>query len=543
MRVLFKNASITLQSGKAEAGSQNCLLVANDIIEHIGSENDEKIAKLKEQSDLTVKDLHGHSILPSFVDGHMHMLLYASSLVKVPLENCHNLEEIRAAIKEAAMANPDLPRIFCKGWRQTSTNGAALASMIDDIDPRPIFIDAEDQHSSWCNTAALKELGVEDMPDPVGGQIHRDDHGRPTGLISEQAAFTIVWPHFGNIMPLDYKLDCIRRAIRDYSAAGYTGVVEMAMDAAIWETLKILRSKETIPLRIAAHWFINPSRTDEENLAQVDKAIQEHTEYNIKTSPNFRIAGIKIICDGVVDACTATLSQPYNTGELPNPLWQASALQKVVEKADATGLQCALHAIGDAAVTLAVDTLSSLKTTGRRHRIEHLELTRPEDARRLGAAGITASIQPVHCDPTLLRDWPRLIGSDRTSRAFAYREFLDHGAQLAIGTDAPTAPHLPFPNVYQATTRNSARDRSGKVKPVNEHFKLDLKDAMSAATWGAAYSCFAEGFTGSLEVGKKADFVVVDTGRDWGGDLERLLEVRVVETWFEGERVFAADDA
>lgn len=418
------------------------------------------------------------------------------------------------------------------------TVGQALASMLDDLDPRPIFIDSKDLHSAWCNTAALRELGVEGMEDPAGGVIHRDQDGRPSGLLSEAAAVNIVWPHVANVATAEEKMGFVRAAVRAYNAAGYTGVVEMATDENVWSTMLALREREEVSLRLAAHWIITPAASVEECLAQVDRAIELHATYNARSSPDFRIAGIKVICDGVVDACTAALLQPYAAGAGDRevncePLWPADMLRAVVAKADAAGLQCALHAIGDATVRLAIDTLAEVGTPGRRHRIEHLELTAPEDAARLGQLGITASIQPVHADPAILRAWPRLLGEERCARAFAYAEFAAHKAPLAIGTDSPTAPHLPLRNLYTATTRRSAREPDDTTT-VNPQFKLSLLQAVSAATAGSAYSCFADGFTGSLEVGKKADFAVVEM--EW--EAEKLLEASVCETYFDGRRVY-----
>lgn len=182
---------------------------------------------------------------------------------------------------------------------------------------------------------------------------------------------------------------------------------------------------------------------------------------------------------------------------------------------------------------MAVDVLEKVGTPGKRHRIEHLELASPEDAKRLGQLGITASIQPVHSDPAILRAWSKLLGEVRAKRAFPYNEFHEGGAVLALGSDSPTAPYDPLVNLYTATTRRSARDLSEKAV-VNEAAGLSLSTAISAATRGAAYSCFADGYTGALEVGKKADFVVVDM--EWSP--ENLLEARVVQTWFEGRKVY-----
>ncbi|KAL2872826.1 amidohydrolase [Aspergillus lucknowensis] len=533
MKTLFRNAVIV---SPFQATS---LLVEDDRIVYIGSEHDAPASDKK-------VDLAGRRVLPGFIDGHMHLLLFGSSLSKIDLSHCKSLADIRAAIRAGAQSRPNAPRLFCSGWMHSMTGNKALSSMLDDLDPRPIFIDAKDLHSAWCNSAALRELGVDaSTPDPEGGEIARDEMGRPSGLLSESAAVTIVWPHVARVASAAEKLGYVRDAVRAYNAAGYTGMVEMATDENVWSALCELRGREELPIRLAMYWLITPAATEEEVLAQVDRAIALHALYSRETSPDFRIAGIKVICDGVVDACTAALLQPYSslrTVSSPEPLWEPGILRKAVQRADAAGLQCALHAIGDAAVRLAIDTLETVAprrnggagaSLSRRHRIEHLELTSPGDAARLAALGITASIQPVHADPAILRAWPRLLGAERCRRAFAYREFHDHGAKLAIGTDSPTAPHLPFRNLYTATTRRSAREPES-TETVNPEFALTLLQAVSAATAGSAYSCFADDVTGSLEVGKKADFVVVEM--DW--DAERLLDARVCETYFGGKRVF-----
>ena len=142
----------------------------------------------------------------------------------------------------------------------------------------------------------------------------------------------------------------------------------------------------------------------------------------------------------------------------------------------------------------------------------------------------------MHSDPSILRAWPKLLGPERVKRAFAYSDFADHGATLAIGSDTPTAPYAPLPNLYVATTRKSARQPDAGDAPVNENFRLELAQAVTAVTTGAAYSCFADGRVGSLEVGKMADFCIVDM--EWKG--EELLNAKIMETWFEGKRVYGA---
>ena len=175
---------------------------------------------------------------------------------------------------------------------------------------------------------------------------------------------------------------------------------------------------------------------------------------------------------------------------------------------------------------MAVDALETELTPGRRHRIEHLELACPEDAERLGNAGITASIRRVHSDRAIVHEWPNLVSYHRYRHTVLYKSLQDRGAVLSLGTDAPTAPYAPLPNLYNATTRRSAREPESK-DTTTEDIAISLAEAMTAATEGAAYSSFADSCVGKLSPGMKADIVVVEM--EWKP--ERLLEVRVCQTW------------
>ncbi|KAL7622645.1 hypothetical protein AAE478_008158 [Parahypoxylon ruwenzoriense] len=538
MATLFHNGRFFQSgiNGENHSFAESMLVDGTGKIAHVGSLSDEQIREA-EAAGVVKHDIRGRIVLPGFIDGHMHLLMLGQSLQKAGLEQCKNLEDIRRTIKEFAASHPSVSRIMCKGWMHFMTDGKALASMIDDLDPRPIFIDSKDLHSTWCNTSALKELGIQDTPDPEGGKIYRDENGNPTGLLTEAAAVTIVWPHIAKVMPMDEKLVALRGAMQAYHAVGYTGLVELAMDENGWDALQELRRKGPLAMRIAAYWLIAPRKTEAETLAQVDRAIELNRQFNADTSPDCRVVGIKVIGDGIIDGCTAGLSEPYTSnGKSVDPIWSLKELAPVVKKANAAGLQCALHAIGDLTIRIAIDALEQNATPGLRHRIEHLELASSEDAARLGKLGIIASIQPVHADPAILRAWPSLLGPSRCERAFAYKEFLDGGAILALGSDAPTAPHSPLKNAYTATTRRSAREPELQDY-VNKHFALELAAAVAAATEGSAYSTFSDRWAGKLEAGRFADFVVVDM--EW--DKEKLLEAKVVQTWFKGEKVFDAE--
>lgn len=539
MAKVLRNGRFLRPSGHNPQDAQfsECLVLeeSSGNILHVGAYQDGAV-QTAVASGAEVLDMQDRVIVPGFIDSHMHLLLTGETLNKLDISECGTLEDIRTSIRSYAKAHPDLDRILCCSWFQTSTNGEAFASQIDDVDSRPIYISAYDMHSMWCNTAALNELQVADMEDPPGGTIHRDETGKPSGLLSEAAGLTIAVPFLTNQLSNDQKMGFINDAVQAYITSGYTGLIDMAMDEMTWDLILKYRTKcgGRLPIWMAVHWFILPQKTPEEVLAQVDRAIELNKQFNESTTPDCRVAGIKLMCDGVVDACTASLMEPYShNGENEPAVWTVEELVPIMKKADDAGLQIAVHAIGDAAIRVAIDSLERVGNTTGRHRIEHLETCSPEDVVRLGKLGITASVQPVHSDPSILQAWPKLLGPKRCEHVFPYNGFAEHGATVALGTDAPTASHLPLPNLYTATTRRSGR-KPELEKQTAPKFALSLAAAMAAATQGAAYSCFADGRVGRLEAGKIANLAVIDMV--W--DPAKLLEGKVVETWYRGRKIY-----
>lgn len=533
---ILDNARIFTGSPGEDELFSGSIILNDGLISYFGPPTAAELSQAREAGAAEV-DVGGRIVAPGFIDSHVHIMHFGQALGKLNVMSCASLAQIREQIVAYAAARPAAPRLLCKGWIQSSIGGveAALARMLDDLDPRPIYVEAMDLHSVWCSTAALEETGVLAMAeDPAGGKIHRDETGRPSGLLEESALHSIVVPFLMNALSKDEKQELLRQAFAAYTEAGYTGVIDMAMDEEQWEAIKTYRDANDLPLHIAAHWLI-PYGDDAEIQTHLEKAIAMNHRHHPSTSPNFCIVGIKIIGDGTVDGCTAGLSKPYGHLTSPcHPIWPATTLKRTVAAADAANLQVAIHAIGDSTITHAIDAIASLGPSRRqRHRIEHLELTSAADALRLGQLGIIASVQPVHSDPVLFRAWPSLLGAHRCTRAFAYREFLEGGAPLAFGTDAPTAAHWPLANLYNATTRRSALDVESEER-TNEGFKVPFADAVRAATSGAAYSRRAEGWCGRVAVGFKADMVLLDT--DWRA--EGLLGSRVCQTWVAGKKVF-----
>jgi predicted amidohydrolase YtcJ len=249
--------------------------------------------------------------------------------------------------------------------------------------------------------------------------------------------------------------------------------------------------------------------------------------------------GIKVIIDGTIDGCTAVLGTPYADGSNAEPIWSLEDLAPVVAAADAAGLKVAMHAIGDESVRIAIGAVEhAVAQNGpreRRHRIEHLELVDRADVDRFAALGITASMQPVHADPAIGGNWRAKLDDDRVERGFPWPWMNDAGARLAFGTDSPTSPHAPLPNLYVATTRASALDAyAGTNVP---DFALPLAESIEHATRDSAWTCGAENEIGRLAAGLYADFVVLDTDVLAADNPAALLNAKVLRTVVGGRTV------
>ncbi|WP_333482062.1 amidohydrolase [Arthrobacter sp. B2a2-09] len=536
-RTLYRNAKIFTADGPASA---EALLVEGERLAFVGSEAEAlRLAGLAGPAPASVVDLGGAFVLPGFIDAHTHIVMMGQTMQKVALRDAANLEEIQLRLKEAAAANPEAPRILGTSWLFSAVpGGAPTAAMIDAVVPdRPVYLDANDLHSMWVNTAALAEMGIDrNTPDTIGGRILRDpETGQATGLLEETAMHQYAWPKLASLTTDEQRDEHLATAFEHYLSTGVTSGIDMALveDELASMGRALATGNGTLPLRVNAHWLVAPTGNHEENLAQVARAAELAREVN---TPWLRVIGIKIIADGVIDGCTAAMKEPYADGSNAELIWQPEFLNPVVAAADAEGLQVAIHAIGDLASEVALDALEYANEVNgprdRRHRIEHMETVTEESIQRLARLGVVASMQPVHADPAVQENWRAMLGDDRVERAFPWTEFTDAGATLALGSDAPTAPHQPLPNMFVATTRKSALDAS---LPANlPKYALDLADALSHATRDAAYSCRREAELGTLATGMLADFVVLDTN-PFDAGLDSLLTASVALTVVGGE--------
>jgi predicted amidohydrolase YtcJ len=528
---LYSNARVFTAAQRRDA---EAIVVDDGLIAYVG---DERTARRIAGDGATEVDLRGATVLPGFVDGHAHIVGTGEAAAQVDLWGAGDVAEIQRRIRVWADDNPDAPRIRAQGWNHGAIpGGVPTRQQLDAVSDRPIYAQAYDFHSIWLNSAAVAEVGIDDETvSPPGGAVHRDADGHATGYVDETAMHRLVWPVLDALGDDASRDAALATVLAAYAESGVTASTDMALTEDDYAAMVRADLAGTLTARVAAFWRVEPTGDHAKNLAQVLRAAELAVGV---TSPSLRVVGIKVIVDGTVDGCTAALGRPYANGTTADPIWSLDELAPVVAAADAAGLQVAMHAIGDEAIRIAISAVElAVAANGpsdRRHRIEHLEVVGAEEIERLAALGITASMQPVHADPAIQENWRAQLGDERVERGFPWPEMTEAGAPLVFGTDSPTSPHPPLPNMFVAATRRSALDPS---LPANlPGYAVPLAESIVHATRDAAWACRAEDRYGSIAAGLHADFVVLD--RDiFGRPLDELLETRVLLTVVGGRTV------
>jgi len=256
-----------------------------------------------ESEEVEERDMGGKVILPGILDGHIHLLQLGNALGRV---NCLRLSaaQIQAAFKARREAEPNAKMYLGASFLFDAIGQPPHRKILDEIIPDvPVFIDSMDLHSCWANTKGLEVLGItKDMPNPKGGEFQRDENGELTGLLMETAFHDYVWPWIADRTSLEEAIGQLDGAFKAFQSTGVTGAVDMAM---LPDTLVALeeyykRNGNKLPIRLSMHWLLNFAGTDADREARVREAAA-HKERLKDKAPWMRMAGIKIISDGVVD--------------------------------------------------------------------------------------------------------------------------------------------------------------------------------------------------------------------------------------------------
>lgn len=507
-----------------------------------------------------VVDLDGRFVMPGFNDAHMHLASAGLEKLNVDLIGAKTLAEFRDRLRAKCQAAPEGEWVVGEGWDHTlwPVKVTPTRSDLDDIsNGHPVFLIRVDGHIGVANTRALQLAQVTAATrDPDGGKIDRDESGAPTGILREKAKQLV----FSAIPPPNHekRRRAIELALADLASHGITS----AQDFSQWEDFKVyeeLEAEGKLTARVS-EWLPFDASVDDLNRMRSSHPRDDNMLHT---------GMLKGFMDGSLGSRTAALFAPYSDdpGNTGIPQYDPAKLKAMTRERLLAGYQIGFHAIGDKAVQMALDafaeaekateqanTTSGKEATGReagvkaagetngvsadrradyRLRIEHAQVTTPEQIQRFKDLGVIASMQPSH----LLTDmnWAEArLGARRAETSYAWAEFLRHGVVLAFGTDYPVEPVAPFRGIYSAVTRMN--EDGTKTYPGQ---KLTIEQAIAAYTTSAAYAEFAEKQKGTLAPGMLADFVVLDQDITTV-PAQKILATKVLRTVVGGRTVYEA---
>ena len=432
--------------------------------------------------------------LPGLTDAHIHLESLARMKLEVDLGGTRSLEEALARVRRHAAGLPDDAWVVGRGWYNDAWRDPRFPdrrSLDEAAGGRPAFLVRKDAHSAWVSSAALGAAGVANgSPDPPGGVIDRDAAGDATGILRENAMDLVRRRAPG---PSDERVDAAMAAtLRELSRLGVTSAHSMDR-AAAFASLSRLHGRRPLPVRVT--WNLPAPRLEHAERLGLRGGVGDD---------RLRIWGVKAFLDGSLGSRTAQMLDGSGVPVLPQ-----DELVELARRCAASGLSLCLHAIGDGAVRRALDALEPLAGASPRWRprIEHAQCVDPADVPRFRAAGVIASMQPIHAvaDRELAdREWPSLTG-----QAYAWRALQEAGAVLAFGSDAPVETADPLLGLDAAT---SWRRRVGW----HAELALTPAQALRAYTAGAAYAVGMEHRLGRLRPGLLCDLTVVQDGRVTG---------------------------
>lgn len=485
-------------------------------------------------------DLAGRALLPGFHNAHVHPVLAA---VAAGWENLGDAdattpEGVWRALEQAVGKYAPGEWVFVYGWDPILVEGldAPTLARLDEIAPdNPLFITPQGGHQAYLNSRALAAAGISrDTPDPGHGSWYeRDQAGALTGRLVEQPAFFPVQQKFG--MPQTPKAwrQALRQVFRSYARMGLTSVTAMGIMVPTPEVLEIYRNFTAAEPGIRHNVFLTWYARDQ--LAELSPG---------DGHPYFRIKGLKIWYDGSPYSGSMLLEQPYEdnaytrdalgiaSGERGHANWTAEGLRAAMQKAHQAGWQIAVHTQGDRALRESLQVLEGVAGSegadDRRHRFEHLMLAEPELFGRIAKAGFGTSfhIQHIPYYGRVLRD--QILGAERTRRLLPIGSAMRAGASASLHSDHPMFSSTPMAMIQTAVTR-----RSKEGERIAGDQAISVQDALRAMTQTPAWQVHEEANTGSIEVGKFADFVVLSEN-----PLEvptaALHSIQVEETWVGG---------
>lgn len=501
-----------------------------------------------------IVDLRGRMLIPGFQDAHVHPVWGGLDMLRCDLAELATAPEYLDAIGRYVAEHPADEWILGGGWQMSAfPGGTPTAEALDAVTgDRPAFFPNRDGHGAWVNSAALRLAGIDrHTPDPADGRIERDADGRPSGTLHEGAMALVnrLLPE----EPLERLTEALLAGQRylhsfgitawqdaivgSYGDAGDPGPAYLAAAADGRLTARV----------VGAIWW---DRTA--GLEQIPSILERRDRYR---GGRFAATSVKVMQDGVAENFTASMLEPYCDGHghfTDNSgisFVAPETLNEAVPILDAEGFQVHFHAIGDRAVRECLDAVEqAIARNGRRdnrHHIAHIQVVHPEDVARFRELGVAANMQSLWAtyEPQMVDLTLPFLGEPRSAWQYPFGDLLRSGAVLAAGSDWSVSTPDPMAAIHTAVNRKAAPGHEeGEYDAFLPEQAIDLATSLTAYTAGSAWVNHLDDTTGTIEVGKLADLALLD--RDpFAGPADRIGATRVLQTFVEGERVYAAPDA
>ena len=481
---------------------------------------------LKEYKSDSVVDAKGAAVYPGFIDAHAHFLGYGQTLYAVDLMFVPTWEEAIARVKDFAAKHPGKGWIKGRGWDQNRFPGKQFPTNteLNILFPdRPVLLERVDGHASIANDFALQLAGVKPGQTIEGGQFTLQD-GKLTGLLLDNAV-GIVEKLVPSATSNDYK-DWLTAAQQNCFATGLTTITDCGLSPEDIDNIDALQKSNDLKMRL----YVMLS----------DKPASYASKYFTGggyTTDRLMVKGVKVYGDGALGSRGACLLQPYVDKAGWSGFLRSSQahFDSIAAKLINTDFQMCTHAIGDSANRTILNIYAKyLKgKNDKRWRIEHAQIINPADFHLFGDNSIVPSVQPTHATSDMYWAVDRL-GADRLKGGYAYKQLLQQNNWLPLGTDFPVEEINPFKTFLAAVARQDSKGfPAGGFQMENA---LTREQTIKGMTIWAAKANRMEKQVGSLEVGKKADFIILDKDL-MKVSTDSILLVKVLKTYLNGERV------
>ena len=471
-------------------------------------------------------DAKGQAVYPGFIDAHAHFVGYGKSLFQVDLFGTTSWEEAVDRVKVFAAAHPELAWIEGRGWDQNKWPGKKYPTnaLLNTLFPNtPVVLQRVDGHAAIANQKAFDIAGVKPGQTIVGGEVETKN-GVLTGVLIDNAK-GLVYNSIPAVTKQTYT-QWLQAAQQNCFAQGLTTVTDCGLDISDINFIDTLQQEGKINMRLFAMLSDNP-----QNLT----AYLKRGPY--KTDKLF-VNGFKVYADGALGSRGACLLHNYEdrkdwTGFLLANISHYDSLASVLA---ASSFQMCTHAIGDSANRQILNIYNKYLQKGndRRWRIEHAQVVNPADFNLFGAAAIVPSVQPTHATSDMYWAAERL-GNERMKGAYAYKQLMDQNGWIPLGTDFPVEDISPFKTFLASVGRVDAKGfPEGGFQYENA---LSREQTIRGMTIWAAKASFLEKEIGSLEAGKKADFIILAQDL-MQVPVNKILDTKVVATYSGGKKVF-----